>query len=980
MRFALQGRQGDARRLSAAAAALLGRAEAEEAATAAALRGLTLAQQEEVRRTISETEELRARNLDTAQYQRDKPSLVARVEELKAAVVGEHAALAQDLAQLAARHAIEVDSLKTEMLRRIRDTKLSLLQLTHSQVHDTTKRALADTEALVTELQFQRRALDRARRRRARADVTLARGLDQLGRVAAERDRALARSRLLAPLLATLRGRRADLEAALDEALLAAKHGAMYNVDPNSSVHAGYCYTGGSGGVSGGAKGSLLGDTGNGFSATAADASKTFRRQQQQQQQQPQRLKLFAFPGAGRTRRFDNPHGLTKNTAHGQGHSEDEDVVHGTGTGGLEASASLAVLLGLRDPEPNTFVDTGLSQTHSQWQSLSQASAEKKKRTACFSDENDDISGNNNNNSDVGDDTEAFHGESEGDDSNNTPNSRPKQLSSNGPGTGAGAATAAAAAEETTAMIVSKPAFGPRPLSAVSQHKADIAAAAALAVATGINAPYINKNNNNNNNNGSSLSNSHSQLYSRSAQAQALARALAHSHASNSNNSANAGSNATLSGNNSARGGKIDPNTGLLQLPPLRATLASLDSKLAASRAAAAAASSGSSSARESTSQNSNSHASVNSDVNANDSQSARSADSNNKYINNKNINNSANSNSLSTALAVIANSGNAYSDYTNDSYDDFNQSNGANAELTLSIRGLQSRLAQLRDQAVAARSGLLLAEADAAAARAAYADVTAHLDPSARFVLRCLLQAARAVRAAEAAESGHSLSNEAGGHSTEAGAVGQWDLLVRGSTLANDNNNNDSDDDDDDDSTTTSTRTSKLNNKSAAFGVLPLRPSDMAARWRTVDLWFALMASASDTNSNDGDLSHGGHKSQKDIVSLGGDLSPRTATAAAAAARARAAAARAAAMPAASAVRRADSYYNISINSEVDAEDYSDAVATRQYGGYKAAQVDENDEQDADTEAERAAADAVVIAEAAAAGAAAAAAAADDD
>jgi hypothetical protein len=56
------------------------------------------------------------------------------------------------------RNVMGKDRLKNEMLRKIRETKLSLLAMTEDQLHSTTKRTIMENEHITSELQYQRKA------------------------------------------------------------------------------------------------------------------------------------------------------------------------------------------------------------------------------------------------------------------------------------------------------------------------------------------------------------------------------------------------------------------------------------------------------------------------------------------------------------------------------------------------------------------------------------------------------------------------------------------------------------------------------------------------------------------------------------------------------------------------------------------------------------------------------------------------------
>jgi hypothetical protein len=59
------------------------------------------------------------------------------------------------VSDLERRNVLEKDRLKNEMLRKIRETKLSLLSMTEDQLHTTTKRTIMENEQMNTELDYQ---------------------------------------------------------------------------------------------------------------------------------------------------------------------------------------------------------------------------------------------------------------------------------------------------------------------------------------------------------------------------------------------------------------------------------------------------------------------------------------------------------------------------------------------------------------------------------------------------------------------------------------------------------------------------------------------------------------------------------------------------------------------------------------------------------------------------------------------------------
>jgi hypothetical protein len=70
----------------------------------------------------------------------------AALAKYKSLLEQEKAHHALNVAELERRNVMEKDRLKNEMLRKIRETKLSLLAMTEDQLHTTTKRTIMENE------------------------------------------------------------------------------------------------------------------------------------------------------------------------------------------------------------------------------------------------------------------------------------------------------------------------------------------------------------------------------------------------------------------------------------------------------------------------------------------------------------------------------------------------------------------------------------------------------------------------------------------------------------------------------------------------------------------------------------------------------------------------------------------------------------------------------------------------------------------
>ena len=84
--------------------------------------------------------------------------LLAEYKELLDVEKREHTV---EVSVLERRNITEKDRLRSEMLRKIRETKLHLLAMTEDQLHATTKRTIMENEQMTGELQYQSRQTER---------------------------------------------------------------------------------------------------------------------------------------------------------------------------------------------------------------------------------------------------------------------------------------------------------------------------------------------------------------------------------------------------------------------------------------------------------------------------------------------------------------------------------------------------------------------------------------------------------------------------------------------------------------------------------------------------------------------------------------------------------------------------------------------------------------------------------------------------
>jgi hypothetical protein len=99
------------------------------------------------------------------EFKGQKLEMHAKLRALEEEVKEERIKHVEHVAALDRRNMMQKDRLKNEMLRKIRETKLSLLAMTEDQLHTTTKRTIMENEQITTELQYQSRETERIIRR-----------------------------------------------------------------------------------------------------------------------------------------------------------------------------------------------------------------------------------------------------------------------------------------------------------------------------------------------------------------------------------------------------------------------------------------------------------------------------------------------------------------------------------------------------------------------------------------------------------------------------------------------------------------------------------------------------------------------------------------------------------------------------------------------------------------------------------------------
>lgn len=90
-----------------------------------------------------------------------KTRLEKELSEVMEALEKEKREHTVQVSALERRNVMEKERLKKEMLRKIRETKLSLLAMTEDQLHTTTKRTIMENEQMTTELQYQSKETER---------------------------------------------------------------------------------------------------------------------------------------------------------------------------------------------------------------------------------------------------------------------------------------------------------------------------------------------------------------------------------------------------------------------------------------------------------------------------------------------------------------------------------------------------------------------------------------------------------------------------------------------------------------------------------------------------------------------------------------------------------------------------------------------------------------------------------------------------
>jgi hypothetical protein len=82
---------------------------------------------------LPQIQELKIQNEEFLKYEKEEASLQEKLQAFNLSIEQEKLQLGKDLANLETKNALEKDKLKNEMLRKIRETKLSLLEMTQGK-------------------------------------------------------------------------------------------------------------------------------------------------------------------------------------------------------------------------------------------------------------------------------------------------------------------------------------------------------------------------------------------------------------------------------------------------------------------------------------------------------------------------------------------------------------------------------------------------------------------------------------------------------------------------------------------------------------------------------------------------------------------------------------------------------------------------------------------------------------------------------
>merc|ERR1719215_1737439 len=109
----------------------------------------------------SQCEDLETKLKKIRDFQANKDFMEGELERLKRELQEQDEAHTRDVSAFGRKEAIEIDQLKKDMHRSIRETREMLRAKTKEQLDQTTKRTIMENEQMLTELHFQNREAER---------------------------------------------------------------------------------------------------------------------------------------------------------------------------------------------------------------------------------------------------------------------------------------------------------------------------------------------------------------------------------------------------------------------------------------------------------------------------------------------------------------------------------------------------------------------------------------------------------------------------------------------------------------------------------------------------------------------------------------------------------------------------------------------------------------------------------------------------
>lgn len=119
------------------------------------IEALTRKLQGEIDELQRENRDLRDNLLALQEFKEHKEAIEATMQQLRADLASEKRHREEEVAELERRNVASKDKLKKEMFMKIKETKKNILSSTEDQLHDTTKRTMAENSQMTTELQYQ---------------------------------------------------------------------------------------------------------------------------------------------------------------------------------------------------------------------------------------------------------------------------------------------------------------------------------------------------------------------------------------------------------------------------------------------------------------------------------------------------------------------------------------------------------------------------------------------------------------------------------------------------------------------------------------------------------------------------------------------------------------------------------------------------------------------------------------------------------